>query len=92
MDINLMIDSVPTLLKGALLSLELVALSMVIGMVLAIPLALFRISKTSWIRVPAYCYIYFFRGTPLLVQMFLKKLDEPNEPPNGSCKDFVKTC
>jgi His/Glu/Gln/Arg/opine family amino acid ABC transporter permease subunit len=71
MDINLMIESVPTLLKGALLSLELVALSMVIGMVLAIPLALFRISKTSWIRVPAYCYIYFFRGTPLLVQMFL---------------------
>jgi len=71
MDINLIIESVPKLLKGALLSLELVALSMVLGMLLAIPLALFRNSRKSWIRVPAYCYIYFFRATPLLVQMFL---------------------
>lgn len=71
MDFNLIIESIPELLRGALLSLELVAVSMVLGMILAIPLALFRVSKLSWLRVPAYCYIYFFRATPLLVQIFL---------------------
>lgn len=71
MDIQLMIDSLPQLLKGALLSLELVALAMVLGMLIAIPLALMRISRTRWLKLPAYCYIYFFRATPLLVQIFL---------------------
>ncbi len=71
MDFNLMIESLPKLLKGALLSLELVALAMVLGMVIAIPLALMRVSKLPWLKVPAYCYIYFFRATPLLVQIFL---------------------
>lgn len=71
MDFNLMIESLPKLLKGTLLSLELVALAMVLGMVIAIPLALMRVSKLPWLKVPAYCYIYFFRATPLLVQIFL---------------------
>jgi putative lysine/arginine/ornithine/histidine/octopine transport system permease protein len=71
MDIDLMIESLPKLLKGTLLSLELVTLALVLGMVVAIPLALFRISRVPWLRTPAYCYIYFFRATPLLVQIFL---------------------
>lgn len=71
MDFNLMIESLPDLLKGTLLSMELVALAVVLGLMIAIPLALLRISRLPWLKAPAYGYIYFFRGTPQLVQLFL---------------------
>ncbi|UCE53960.1 MAG: ABC transporter permease [Desulfobacterales bacterium] len=71
MDFQLILESLPKLLNGTLLTLKLVALSMVFGMILAIPLALMRVSQPLWLRGPAYGYIFFFRGTPLLVQIFL---------------------
>jgi His/Glu/Gln/Arg/opine family amino acid ABC transporter permease subunit len=71
MDFQLILESLPKLLNGTLLTLKLVALSMVLGMILAIPLALMRVSQPLWLRGPAYGYIFFFRGTPLLVQIFL---------------------
>jgi His/Glu/Gln/Arg/opine family amino acid ABC transporter permease subunit len=40
-------------------------------MVLALPLAALRTARSPALWVPAYCYITFFRGTPLLVQIFL---------------------
>ena len=71
MDFQLMIESLPKLLNGTVLTLELVALSMILGMILAFPLALMRVSRQLWLKAPAYAYIFFFRGTPLLVQIFL---------------------
>lgn len=59
------------LIDGAAVTVKLVALACVIGLVLAIPLALARRSDRRWIAVPAYLYIYFFRGTPLIVQLAL---------------------
>ena len=50
---------------------ELVVLSGVIGILVAVPLALLRIARAPWLWMPAYGYIFFFRGTPLLVQIFL---------------------
>lgn len=38
---------------------------------LALPIALMRLSKSRWLSVPAYGYVFFFRGTPLLLQLFL---------------------
>lgn len=70
-DFQLMLESLPKLLNGTLLTFELVTLSMIFGMVLAIPLALMRVSRHVWLKGPAYGYIFFFRGTPLLVQIFL---------------------
>jgi His/Glu/Gln/Arg/opine family amino acid ABC transporter permease subunit len=70
-DFELILESLPELLKSTLLTLELVAVSMVIGMIVAIPLALMRVSRFPWLKAPAYGYIFFFRGTPLLVQIFL---------------------
>ena len=61
----------PKLLEGALLTLELVVISGVIGVAMAVPIALLRASKTPWVRVLPFCFIYFFRGTPLLIQIFL---------------------
>ena len=64
-------DWLPQLLGGMLVTLELVALSMAFGLLLAVPLALARVSPRPWLRMPAYFYILLFRGTPLLVQIFV---------------------
>lgn len=56
---------------GMLITLKLVAISSLAGMCLAVFLALARVSTRAWLSAPAYAYIYFFRGTPLLIQLFL---------------------
>jgi polar amino acid transport system permease protein len=56
---------------GTLISLKLVVLSSLIGIVLAFILAVARTSPQKRYWMPAYGYIYFFRGTPLLIQLFL---------------------
>lgn len=61
----------PQMLEGAVLTVEITALSVAIGLMLAIPMALLRISKNPLLWGPAYGYILYFRGTPLLVQIFL---------------------
>lgn len=61
----------PQLLEGAWVTLKLVVLSGIVGILLALPLALLRVSKSPWLWVLPYGYIFFFRGTPLLVQIFL---------------------
>lgn len=59
----------PVLLQGALITLELSVLSQVIGVILGIAAALGRTSRYAWFYVPANLYIWFFRGTPVLVQL-----------------------
>ncbi len=71
MDLRLMVDSLPQLLLGMLATLELVALSGALGVVLAVPVALARVSPRAWVRAAPLGYIFFLRGTPLLVQIFL---------------------
>ncbi len=61
----------PRLLQGAWLTMELVAVSGLLGLLLAVPLALMRASANPAINAFPYAYIFFFRGTPLLVQIFL---------------------
>lgn len=61
----------PKLLEGALLTLELILISGLCGFLLAVPIALMRASNNIWLRVIPFGYIFFFRGTPLLVQVFL---------------------
>ena len=59
------------LIDGALITVKLVVLACAIGLILAVPLALARRSDRRWLSIPAYLYIYFFRGTPLIVQLAL---------------------
>ncbi len=59
------------LVDGGLVTLKLLALACVFGLIIAIPLALARRSGSRWLSWPAYGYIYFFRGTPLITQLFL---------------------
>ena len=68
---QVIIDSLPQLLKGSIITLELVFLSGVLGFIFAVPLALARLSKRWWVQALPFAYIFFFRGTPLLVQIYL---------------------
>ncbi|WP_231422724.1 ABC transporter permease [Pseudomonas sp. Leaf59] len=61
----------PKLAQGATLTLELVAIAVIAGLLLAIPLGIARSSRLWYVRALPYSYIFFFRGTPLLVQLFL---------------------
>jgi octopine/nopaline transport system permease protein len=71
MNFALMWDSLPRLLGGLLLTLELVALSLILGFALAVGIALSRLSPHRVLSGVAYGYVFVFRGTPLLVQIFL---------------------
>ena len=71
MNFDLMLESLPALLKGTAITLQLLAASLVCGMLIAIPVAILRINGNRVVRLILHCYIYFFRGTPLLVQIFL---------------------
>jgi len=61
----------PKLLQGTYLSLELLSISVILGLIIAIPLGIARSSKNPVIKVVPFCYMFFFRGTPLLIQLFL---------------------
>jgi His/Glu/Gln/Arg/opine family amino acid ABC transporter permease subunit len=68
---GLLIEWWPSFLSGAWLTIQLVLLSAALGLALAVPLALALVARTPALRWPAYGYSLFFRGTPLLVQIFL---------------------
>ncbi|MBL6928068.1 MAG: ABC transporter permease [Rhodospirillales bacterium] len=57
-------------LGGAVITLELVTIAVILGFFVALPTALMRLSPNPLLRYPAHTFIYFFRGTPLLIQMF----------------------
>ena len=64
-------DHIPDLLGGAVLTVQLVLFSGVIGLLFGLVLALLRLSKNWVVQILPFLYIFFFRGTPLLVQIFL---------------------
>ena len=68
---DVIVKWLPKLLEGAYLTLELVAISVVVGLLVAIPLGMARASRHWYVRALPFSYIFFFRGTPLLLQMFL---------------------
>lgn len=61
----------PKYLSGLWVTIRLVFFSIIIGAVLSVPVAAMRMSKSKLLSLPAYAYVYFFRGTPLLAQTFL---------------------
>ncbi len=59
------------LLAGLQITVEVVALSCAIGFVLSYPIALMRMARNPVLRGLSLCYVTFFRGTPLLCQLYL---------------------
>ncbi|MBL8699605.1 MAG: ABC transporter permease subunit [Alphaproteobacteria bacterium] len=68
-DVALILQSVPQILEGVRLTIQLHLISLALGTGLALGLALLRISPNPLLSWPALIYIYVFRGTPLLVQV-----------------------
>ena len=71
MDFNLMITSLPKLLSAAVITLKLLSASLIIGLLIGFLFAVLRLNKNPFINKFAYGYSYLFRGTPLLVQIFI---------------------
>jgi octopine/nopaline transport system permease protein len=71
MDFDLMITSLPKLLGAAVITLKLLSASLIIGLFIGFLFAVLRLSKNPFINKFAYVYSYLFRGTPLLVQIFI---------------------
>ncbi len=70
-DIPLILASLPEILKGLGLTLQLLVLSLLCATVLGALLALCRVSGIAALNGPAMLYTYVVRGTPMLVQLFL---------------------
>ena len=71
MDLELMINSFPKLLNAAVITLKLLSVSLIIGLFIGWFFAILRLNKNIFINRFAYGYSYVFRGTPLLVQIFI---------------------
>lgn len=68
---GLAVESFPILLQGAKITIELTVASVFFGMILGLFLALGRMAHNKIIKSFCAAYIDFFRGTPLLAQIFL---------------------
>ena len=66
-----MINSFPKLLSAAVITLKLLSVSLIIGLFIGLFFAILRLNKNIFINRFAYGYSYVFRGTPLLVQIFI---------------------
>ncbi|MBD2211091.1 ABC transporter permease subunit [Nostoc linckia FACHB-104] len=68
---GVILRALPTLLQGVLVTLQLTILSVVLGLVGGSLIGIVRLSRIKLVRWLARAYVDFFRGTPLLVQIFM---------------------
>ncbi len=71
MDLELMINSFPKLLSATVITLKLLSLSLILGLFIGLLFAILRMNENFFLNKFAYGYSYVFRGTPLLVQIFI---------------------
>ncbi|AQS60493.1 nickel transporter [Desulforamulus ferrireducens] len=63
--------ALPVLLKGLELTIELTTLAVLFGCIIGLFVALGKMSRMLLLKIPSIIYVEFFRGSPLLVQIFL---------------------
>lgn len=71
LNVDLMINSLPLLIVGAGITIQITAISVGLGLIIGMFVGIARISHIKPLRALAAVYIDFLRGTPLLVQIFL---------------------
>ena len=71
MDFSIIADEYQFYLSGLWTTTWLVTISLLVGLVIAIPVGILRTHENWLIKGPIWAYMYFFRGSPLLVQLFL---------------------
>ncbi len=71
MDLDLVLNSFTKLLSASVITLKLLSLSLILGLCIGLFFAVLRIKSNFLLEKIAYVYSYIFRGTPLLVQIFI---------------------
>ena len=71
MNFELMVQAMPLLLTGAVVTVKITALSVFLGILIGLFVGIARISTYKIVHLAAAVYVDFLRGTPLLVQIFL---------------------
>ena len=71
MDLDLVLNSFTKLLSASVITLKLLSLSLILGLCIGLFFAVLRIKSNFLLEKIAYGYSYIFRGTPLLVQIFI---------------------
>lgn len=71
MNFNLFLQSLWALTDGIVLTVALTLPALLIGFCVSVPLAFMRASNNNCVSTPVLAYTYAFRGTPLIVQLFL---------------------
>lgn len=64
-------EYLPKFIDGIIITLQLLSISIVIGMLLAIPIGLVQVTGPRWLAIPARMFCTVIRGTPLLIQLWL---------------------
>ena len=70
-DISLIIDSLPLLGIGALVTIEITAVAVALGTLIGLFVGIAELSRYWYFRIPSKIYVDFIRGTPLFVQIFI---------------------
>src|SRR5690348_12844704 len=70
MDIKAMIEAMPFLLEGSIMTVQLTFLTIILGTILGIVTALFKLTNSSVLRAVSTLYTWIFRGTPMILQLF----------------------
>jgi polar amino acid transport system permease protein len=68
-DFKIVLDSLPVLLRGLVVTVELWTLAFVFGFTLGLVVSLGRVSGRAWVNGPTIAYVELFRNTPVLVQL-----------------------
>ena len=71
LNVDVMASSLPLYLNGTVVTLKLLVVALVAGLIFAVPLAVLRASSNVWLSRSVWLFTYIFRGTPLLVQLFI---------------------
>ena len=71
MSFDLIISSFPKMINAAFITVQLLSLSLLIGLFIGLLAAILRLNKNIFVNKLAYGYSYLFRGTPLLVQIYI---------------------
>jgi His/Glu/Gln/Arg/opine family amino acid ABC transporter permease subunit len=69
-DVQVVVESLPLLLRGALVTIQVSALGLCLAALIAVPVAFGRLARWRAVRAATFLYLDVVRGTPLLLQLF----------------------
>jgi arginine/ornithine transport system permease protein len=71
MDFSIILENLDIYIGGFFITIQLTAVSLALGLLMSVPLAIIRTSNNLLLNGPVRLFVYIFRGTPLLIQMFI---------------------